>query len=628
MISHEPVKLYQLIESGERLRDKHLESVKDQIRRYHGPWFYGQGPALDEEYDPANLAYQYVSLVLPILAWDNPRFEVSTKRGPRIEPVALALKYALDRWAVDTDVQETMEAAAVDYLFAYAVYLTEMEPSPDQDPTGADPRKRPVVNRLDPRRYGMDPYADNPRDARIKWHAWARDKDDLLREAEENPDAGWNVETIKRVAVDAGLEKLQRDEHVEQVSGRDEIVGYQVWIPEWELPEVAKLKPKERRKFHGTLVDLVVAGSTDGTTPKGVPQFIRDPRPFFGPKWGPYSVVGAYKVPGKLYPLGPLTAVEGQNRELNQHKISFLKAARARKKIGLASDKDPMLAETINDTPEGQVALGSIDNLDRNFREIELGGPTEEQRLTILGLQGDVDAALGMSDAKRGEVSGIGTATENAIADAAGNQRLSWKKKRFRKGTNDAMRTAAWYLWESEDVEVVLGPEASEELGVPEGVTFRGGDPEGEGALKAKVPFEDLEIEIEIMSTERLDEGVAQARAVQVFTMMAQTVPAIVAAPMAGWKEAFDLVGEALNMPDLGEKLGIARVQEAAMQGALPQQQQEQAAAQPRMSGDRASAQAGRRPQVSATANRGQRSSPTQAPARKQIRQARKAGVA
>jgi len=631
VISHEPAKLYQLIETGEKLRDKHMESVAAQVERYHGPWFYGQGPTTDEQYDPANLAYQYVSLVLPILAWDNPRFEVKTRRGPSEEPVARALKHALDRWAVDTNVSDEMEAVAVDFLFAYGVYLTEMEPSEDQDPTGKDPKKRPVVSRLDPRRFGMDPYADNPRDARVAWHTWKRDKEDLLDEAREDPEAGWNVETIRRIAVDAGLDKLHRDPNVEQVSGREEIVGYQVWIPEWELDEVKKLKPSERKMFHGTLVDLAVAGSLDGFSKGGTPQFIREPRPFFGPSWGPYSVVGAYKVPGKLYPLGPLTAVEGQNRELNTHKVSFLKGARARKKIGLASDKDPMLAEIITDTPDGEVAVASIENLDRNFREVDLGTASEDQRVTIAGLSNDASEALGMGSAKTGEVTGIGTATENAIADAAGNQRLSWPKKRFRTGTNQPCKTAAWYIWNAEEVEIVLGPEASDELGAPEGVTFRGGEPGGKKddvLAEPKVAFEDLEISIEVMSTERLDEGVAQARAVQVFGMLAETIQGVAMAPMAGWVEAFDMVGDALNMPGLGSRLGIDRVQEAAMQGQLPAQQQEQAASQPRMSGDRSSTQMRPKGAAAQAPPRQRASAPGRKAERSGVRVAKKAGVA
>lgn len=571
MISRDPVKIYQLIESGEDLRNKHMESVADQVMRYHGPWFYGRGPTIDEEYDPNNVAYQFISLVLPVLAWDNPRFEVKSKQGPTADPVTILFRHALDRWAVDTDLQEDLEAVAVDYLFAFGVLLTEMEPTPDQDPDAKSPSKRPLIRRLDPRRFGLDPFADRPRDARISWHTWARDKEDLLEEAREFPDRGWDAEAIEMIAPDAGLAKFYRDKNVRATPMRDEIIGYQIWFPEWEHDDTKKLKGDKRRLFHGTLVDLAVSQNPDGGTGKDTARFIRKPRPFYGPAWGPYSVIGAYKVPGKLYPLGPLTAVEGQTRELNEHKRGYLKSARTRKKIALATNKDPELAETVLDTNEGEISLVNTDNLDRNIREIELGGATAEQRLTIVGLQADNDNALGMNDAKRGEVSGIGTATENSIADAAGNQRLSWKKKRFRKGVTDSTRTAAWYIW-NEPSKFPTSPDASKEVGMPgQSLSFHGGDeePKGGAVASSKAAFEDLELGIEIMSTERLDEGVAQARAMQVFGMLAQAVPVMAMAPMGNWKEAFDMVGESINLPDLGTKLGIDKIQEAASQGQI-----------------------------------------------------------
>lgn len=569
-ITRDPTKIHAIIDAGNKLRDKHLESLAEQLSRYHGPWFTGAGPVDEYQYDPANVAYQYVSLMLPVLAWDNPRFEVKSKKGAQADLVAQSLKFAMDRWAVDTDLQDALESLAVDFLFAYGVTLTEMVPSPDQDPSGKDPKDRPVVNRLDPRRYGMDPYADNYRDARIQWHTWARDKDDLLDEAKKFPERGWNVKAIETASADAGLEKLYRDPNAEKTPPRDEIVGYQVWIPEWELEEVQKLAPEKRKLFKGTLCDLAVSGpsgdpNTDGAT------FIREPRPFFGPAWGPYCVVGAYKVPGKLYPLGPLTACEGQNRELNEHKRAFLRSARTRKKIGLASNKDPLLQEIMTDTPEGEVAVADLDNLDRNFKEIELGGPTAEQRMTVMNLQMDADNALGMSDARRGEVTGTGTATENQIAAASSSQRVSWQKKKYRRGPSDAARTVAWYMWYG-NVISPLSREGADAAGLPQGGDLYGdiaaqeaGIEPGINGLAAEISFDDLDLSIDIMSTERTDEGIAQARAIQIAGMFAEMVPVIMQAPMANWTGVFDMAGEAINRPKLGEFLGVDKLQQVGM---------------------------------------------------------------
>jgi len=633
MIPRDPERLFPLLEASEAQRKKHRESVPGMVRRFHAPWYRGDGPALDEEYDPANGAYQYVSLMLSVLVWDNPRFMAKSKR-PGGEIWAEAMRHAMDRWAVDTDVQEADEAATMDFLFSYGVLLTEMEPTPDQDPTGKDPRKRPVVNRLDPDRFGLDPLCTNFRASRIMFHTWVRDRDELIEHAREHPEEGWDIEALRQMSGDVGTEKLGRDKE-DQTPKRDEIVGYQVWVPEWETAEAAKVKGRDRFKFNGTLVDLAVAARTSWTGRSSMlgSKFIRKPRPFFGPAWGPYALLGAYKVPGSPYPLGPLTATEGQNRELNAHKRAGLDSARNRKRILLGSDKDTTLVDTVLDTRDGEAAVVKMDNLDRNLREVEIGGMTDEQRLAILGLQGDFDNALGMNDAKRGEVTGIGTATENAIADASGNQRTSWIKKRKRKGLLDACRTAAWYIWNSEAVRIPMPEEFAAQTGMGE---FQGGEPEeDEDSIEVKpdITFEDLELDLEALSTERVDEGVAQARAMQVFNLAATAMPVVGMFPMAGWKEAFDAVGDAMNMPDLGTKLGIERVQAAAMNGELPEQQA--AAAEAEMSGDKATPKPAKPSQpkpvqsMARPGNRIQRPAPkpTKAPQKQQGQKARMSGV-
>lgn len=624
MIPRDPERLFPLIDASEEQRKKHRESIAPQVARFHGPWYKGKGPALEEEYDPANGAYQYISLMLSLLAWDNPRFMVKAKR-PAGALWAEVMRHAMDRWAVDTDVQEADEAATMDFLFSYGIYLTEMQPSPDQDPARKDPAKRPAINRLDPDRFGLDPLCTNFRDSRINFHTWVRDRDELIEHAREHPDEGWDIAALRQMSGDVGTEKLGRDKD-DQSPQRDEIVGYQIWVPEWETAKAGAIKGKAKRKFNGTIVDLAVAARTSWTGRKSFAgaKFIRAPRPFFGPSWGPYSMLGAYKVPGSPYPLGPLTATEGQSRELNAHKRAALDSARNRKRIGLGSDKDPTIAETILDTRDGEVAVVKMDNLDRNFKEIELGGQTDEQRLSIIGLQGDFDNALGMNDAKRGEVSGIGTATENAIADAAGNQRISWIKKRKRKGLNDACRTAAWYIWNSEDVEIPLPPEFAQATGIG---SMNGGDPESEDAsisVKPEIEFEDLELELEAMSTERMDEGIAQVRAVQRFELSERAIQGAAMFPMANWKGMLDDVGDAMNTPDLGAKSGVMAVQQAAMNGELPQQQAEAEQAKPKMSGDKASSQA--KPPAKPTISKPP-PKPTKAPQKQQGQKARMAGV-
>ena len=263
MIPRDPERLFPLLDASESQRKKHRESQASMISRFHGPWWKGTGPALEEEYDPANGAYQYISLMLSLLVWDNPRFLASSKK-PEGGLWAEVLRHSMDRWAVDTDLQDADEAATMDFLFSYGVLLTEVEPSPDQDPSGKDPRKRPVVNRLDPERFGLDPLCTNFRDSRITFHKWVRDRDELIEHARENPDEGWDIEAIRAMSGDVDTESLGRDES-DNAPQRDEIVGYQCWVPEWETSAVGAIKGKARLKFNGTVCDLAVAARTSWT---------------------------------------------------------------------------------------------------------------------------------------------------------------------------------------------------------------------------------------------------------------------------------------------------------------------------------------------------------------------------
>jgi hypothetical protein len=110
-------------------------------------------------------------------------------------------------------------------------------------------------------------------------------------------------------------------------------------------------------------------------------------------------------------------------------------------------------------------------------------------------------------------------------------------------------------------------------------------------------------------------------------------MPVVGMFPMAGWKEAFDGIGDAMNVPDLGTKLGIERVQAAAMNGELPEQQ----AAAAEMQGDKATPKAPKA-QPKPPANPGSMARPgnrvqapkpkeTKAPKAAQGQKARMAGV-
>ena len=48
MLNVNPANLYQEIQSAERLRDKHIASMGEQVERFHGPYYKDKGGGFAE----------------------------------------------------------------------------------------------------------------------------------------------------------------------------------------------------------------------------------------------------------------------------------------------------------------------------------------------------------------------------------------------------------------------------------------------------------------------------------------------------------------------------------------------------------------------------------------------------
>ena len=67
------------IDAAIAFRDQHLEGYEEKVARYHGPFYNRRGDYTDE-YSPENTYYEYISLMVPRLVYDNPRVQVQTRR--------------------------------------------------------------------------------------------------------------------------------------------------------------------------------------------------------------------------------------------------------------------------------------------------------------------------------------------------------------------------------------------------------------------------------------------------------------------------------------------------------------------------------------------------------------------
>ena len=73
MIDITPGNLLEEVLAAERLRDKHIDAFKEQVERFHGPWFNNSSTG---EYVGENHYFEYLSLMVPRMVFDNPRVRV------------------------------------------------------------------------------------------------------------------------------------------------------------------------------------------------------------------------------------------------------------------------------------------------------------------------------------------------------------------------------------------------------------------------------------------------------------------------------------------------------------------------------------------------------------------------
>tara|TARA_R110001583_G_scaffold104488_2_gene251865 strand:+ start:2001 stop:3206 length:1206 start_codon:yes stop_codon:yes gene_type:complete len=385
---------------------------------------------------------------------------------------------------------------------------------------------------------------------------WIRDKEDLLEEAKTSP--GWNLDVVNRLTADTGTEDYYDRRDSRDTPTRNEVVGYEIWVPEIELDE----SPGAEEGFHGTIYTLTVgqAGSGDG---EGEADYIRDPRPYYGPKTGPYSFYGAYYVPDSSYPLSPIMASLGQADELNAHVVSAARSAAQYKRLILVDSKSKKLMQDVKSQPDNFVV--PVEGLDRDrVIPIELGGITNQQVNYIQMARERLDRNSGIHDVMRGNISGNATATEVATADASSSIRIDHLKRQFAKATEMMMGRAAWYLWNDERVFFPLGAESAQELGM--------GEPFFQGGGQPPESFDDIELEVDSYSMERTNEAMQQRRAMETLQIVSNVASAMPQAPYVDWERLLKQVGDSLNMPDMANLIDRQALNQMQQQSAMAEQ--------------------------------------------------------
>lgn len=527
-LDRNPKKLSEERERASEFARKHLVKYKDMLDAYTSA-AYRHGISTSNQ---ENHYYEFIRLTTSRVIHNNPRTRVKTRRAGSQKSAAKAIESGLNRWCVDYDARALLRMLYGQMCFAIAPVLTTVEQRPWFDPRTESIPSWPACYRLQPDRFFFDPVADSFETARYVGHTYVRDFDDI-EEAEK--EEGWDIEALRSAKrgddwTDSGTRRMGRD----YIPDRNEVVLHEMWIPEWEIGDPAM-------GFNGALVTLI-----DGNGEK----FVREPRPFYGPRWGPYTAFGVYPVPNDPYPLSPFAATFEQVNVLNKVVAAANKAICEYKRLVLVPADNPDLLNKIKSAGDGLV-LPVVGLNKEMVLPLEIGGITAQHLAQIEQQLARVDRNTGIGEVQRGNVEADATATAVSVAESSTDASLSYIKQQFESGTRNMLRTVAWYLYHDDRIEfpVEATPEMVDPMtGMPMVEPwFVGGsfDPDS-GAT-----FDDLELEIEPYSMEMSNDALQRAQ------MLQQVELAITLADFAAMHPEWDVkamlreVGQTFNNPGI-----------------------------------------------------------------------------
>tara|TARA_R110000803_G_C11989495_1_gene321994 strand:- start:48441 stop:50387 length:1947 start_codon:yes stop_codon:yes gene_type:complete len=597
MLNVTPSNLMQEVRSAEIARDdilKESSELWDEYAAGHGK--SNSGKAIAE-----NHPYQYVSTHLPNLVYSNPRVNVTTTMPISQKETAVAMRAGLNQWVRDVNLANFLNHTAMDFFFDYGIVLATLEDRPGYHGHSEDVPMTVNVSMITPNQFIIDPACNKAEEARFMGHEIFYDKDDLVDISKEKPELGWNHEMLT-LAVTSEREADAATSTKGGTPPRNQVKVFEIWVPEYtlsegELPDSWKKAsdedeeegeedgqdgqgnpvdpakaeydtPSRAQGYHGTIFTILEYQSHDESKQQA---YARQPQPYFGPPWGPYTIFGCHIVNKQPFPYSPLQATKKQADHFNKISLAMAADTAAYKKFILATGQDE--ADKIKNVKNGDVEVfpefdpGSIG-------DFEVGGITDQQLRQHSVAADRLDRNSGLSATQRGAPAAGVTATAESIAAGSSDARTSWHKHRFTMATSELLKTVSWHFYYADEIRFPLGQESlksireeSRKLLTQDGMNpieaeqlvnsvelepiFEGGDRELPGSLAS---WYSLGLEIDPYSMEKTDEALTQKRSLEILKTMSEIIPIMLQTPQYDWAGFIDsTIGQSNNMPNLSQ---------------------------------------------------------------------------
>lgn len=560
-------------DKAEEIRGLFLESLEELHQRYHGRAYRGD---CNGEYNPDNHEHNYVSHMIPQIAYENPRVGGRGRAGQISRLIARAMQMGLNKWAEDERLCETNQKVCLDGLFSEGIFLTTNDSSDPNQVNDFNSTRLPKVRRLSPYQFLRDPKCSDVRFAKWLGHDDVYDLDDLREMAEADmladPTSGWNLDLINRLQATDDEIPWRDDELSRTGPERDEIVVREIWCPGYFLPGFT---PEDG--YHGTI--FTIAKGQEG---KDKDEWIREPRPYWGPPWGPYTLFGVHDVPELPYKLGPLVVQKPEADAVNDIGRVIDQGANSYKRVTIADGSAADVAMKHKAAKSGDTIIAKGFN-PQNMQDYETGGITDQQIAVYQFRRQRLDRISSMSETLRGNSVGSKTATAESIASEANQITVGFFRQQFVKAVQQVVDTAGWYLYNDRRAKITLGEDAAAELGIPSPAVV--GDPQAiigaQLGLDGPAPIgqyrDVVEITVEPDSMNMVTSSMQRAQGLEMLDRVVPMLQAMPQTPWMPWKDIGEYLADLYNNDTVGDwfaKSAQISAQFAGLPGAVPGQTQ------------------------------------------------------